>query len=134
VLADPDIITVLARVITPYSLPTPTIESVLTFTNAAHRLEAEQRIETILTERERLTRELGRSPLITRVWRSDANFILVDCMNPEQVLHAANEVGLILRDTRSQPGLAHSVRISVGSPEQNDRLLSALRRAAGAAA
>ena len=42
--------------------------------------------------------------------------------------------GLIMRDPRSQPGLGSSLRISVGTPEQNDRLLRGIAQAAGAAA
>ena len=134
VLAAPQIIEVLQRVITPYALPTQTIEAVLTFTNTEHRTQAQQRIALILHEREQLARELAQTPGVTRVWPSDANFLLIDCIDPERVLHAANDVGLIIRDPRAQPGLKMSVRISVGSPEQNDRLLRGVRAITGAAA
>ncbi|HEX2493720.1 MAG TPA: histidinol-phosphate transaminase [Steroidobacter sp.] len=133
-LASPQIVSLLARVITPYALPTPTIEAALTFTNTEHAAQAAQSIDLILNERERLGRELARSPLITRVWPSAANFLLVDCLDADRVLSAAARVGLIIRDPRSQPGLANSVRISVGTPEQNDRLLRGIAQAAEAAA
>jgi histidinol-phosphate aminotransferase len=133
-IAHPEVVSLLARVITPYALPTQTKEAVLTFTNAQHRSEAEQRIATILAERERLARELARCPLIARVWPSDANFLLVDCTDADRALRAATSVGLIIRDPRSQLGLANSLRISVGTPEQNDRLLRGFAQAAGAAA
>ncbi|HEY5807966.1 MAG TPA: histidinol-phosphate transaminase [Povalibacter sp.] len=136
-LAHADIVSLLSRVITPYALPTQTIEAVLTFTNQAHRLEAQKRIDLILTERERLTTQLARLPAIRRVWRSDSNFLLVECVDADQVLRAANSVRLIIRDPRSNPALANCVRISVGTPEQNDRLLraiAALPLAAGDAA
>ncbi|MGH8176199.1 MAG: histidinol-phosphate transaminase [Steroidobacter sp.] len=133
-LAHRDIVSLLARVITPYALPTQTIEAVLTFTNAPHREQAVQRIGTVLKERERLSRELVRLPLITHVWPSDSNFLLVDCADADRVLQAAASQGLIIRDPRSQPGLGDSLRISVGTPEQNERLLRGIAQAAGAAA
>ena len=133
-LAHPEIVSLLARVITPYALPTQTIEAVLKFTNPEHAKESAQRIDVVLSERERLARELARLPLITRVWPSAANFLLVDCADADRVLSAAKSVGLIIRDPRSQPALAHSLRISVGSPEQNDRLLRGVAQAAGVAA
>jgi histidinol-phosphate aminotransferase len=122
-IAHADIVSLLARVITPYALPTQTIEAVLTFTNAQHRAEAGQRIDAILAERSRLSERLSQLPLIGHVWHSDSNFLLVECSDAQRVLRAAASVGLIIRDTRSQLGLANSLRVSIGTPEQNDRLL-----------
>jgi histidinol-phosphate aminotransferase len=42
-------------------------------------------------------------------------------------LQRAHGAGLLVRDMRAAPGLARAVRISIGSPEQNDRLLASLR-------
>jgi histidinol-phosphate aminotransferase len=133
-LAHPDIVSLLARVITPYALPTHTIEAVLEFTDETHRKEAAQRIERIVAERAGLSEQLARLAPIRRVWPSDSNFILVDCIDAEQVFRAATSVGLIIRDVRTQLGLGSSLRISVGTPEQNDRLVRAIAKAAGAAA
>ena len=133
-LAAPEIVGLLARVITPYALPTQTIEAVLALTDAAHAAAAAHNIEVVLSERERLARELARLPLIAHVWPSAANFLLVDCVDADRVLRAAASAGLIIRDPRTQTGLANSVRISVGAPEQNDRLLQGIAQAAGAAA
>ena len=80
-LAHADIVSLLARVITPYSLPTHTIEAVLKFTDGAHRAESQQRIGAIRSERARLSEQLARLPAIRRVWPSDSNFILVDCID-----------------------------------------------------
>jgi histidinol-phosphate aminotransferase len=134
VLAHSEIIDVLARVITPYALPTQTIESVLKFTDATHVKQANERIDRIKAERARLAEQLARLPSIKRVWRSDSNFLLIDCIDADRVLRSAVEVGLIIRDPRSQLGLATCLRISVGSPEQNDRLVQAISQLKGAAA
>ena len=133
VLAHEDIISLLARVITPYALPTQTIHSVLEFTNEEHCEASKERIALILSERARLSAELTAMPLIRHVWPSDTNFILVDCVEADAVLRAARSAGLIIRDPRSQPGLGTSVRISIGTPEQNDRLIRGVK-AAGVAA
>lgn len=130
-IAHADIVSLLARVITPYALPTQTIDAVLTFTNGQHRVESAQRIDMILAERQYLSERLAQLPLIRRVWPSDSNFLLVDCADAQQVLRAATAVGLIIRDPRSQLGLGDSLRISVGTPEQNDRLLRGIAAACG---
>jgi len=131
-LAHADVVSLLARVITPYALPTQTIEGVLKFTDGSHRAESQRRIETIRAERSRLSEHLARLPAIRRVWPSDSNFILIDCVDADRVLRAAAQVGLIVRDPRSQPGLGSSLRITVGTTEQNDRLLQGIAQTTGA--
>jgi histidinol-phosphate aminotransferase len=134
VLAHHDIIEVLSRVITPYALPTSTIEAVLSFTDAAHCAESQRRIQSMREERSRLRDYLQRLPLIRRVWPSEANFLLVECTDADRVLHAAMAAGLIIRDPRSQPSLANCLRISLGTPEQNARLIHGITAASGRAA
>jgi len=129
-VAHEDIVSLLARVITPYALPTHTIDSVLRFTDQEHVTESQQRIKLILDERARLSEQLAAAALISHVWSSDSNFILVDCVNADVVLRAALSAGLIIRDPRSQPGLGSSLRISVGTPEQNNRLIKGIHDAA----
>jgi len=133
-LAHAEIVELLARVITPYALPISTIESVLQFTDAAHCTESQRRIQSLREERGRLREHLQRLPLIRRVWPSDANFLLVECTDADRVLQAAIGVGLIIRDPRSQPGLGNCLRISIGTPEQNARLVRGIATASGQAA
>ncbi len=134
VLAQPDVVALLARVITPYAIPEPTIEAVLRLTDESHQAEARDRIAKVLSERARVSSALARASLVRKVWPSATNFLLVECVDADRVLRAATAAGLIIRDPRSQPGLASCVRISIGTPEQNERLLAGIRQAAGAAA
>jgi histidinol-phosphate aminotransferase len=133
-MAHKDIISLLARVITPYALPTYTIDAVLNLTDEPHVAESRERIALILGERARLSEQLAALPLVRRVFPSDSNFILVDCNDADSVLRAALTAGLIIRDPRSQLGLDTCLRISVGTPEQNDRLIRGVARASGVAA
>ena len=57
-----------------------------------------------------------------------------ECVDADQVLNAANAAGLIIRDPRANPALARCVRISVGTPEQNERLLKGIAALPGRAA
>jgi len=133
VLAHPDIIGLMARVIQPYAMPAPTIDTAMKFTSPAAVTELKKRVELVRNERQRLILELRNSPLIRSVYPSDANFLLLDCIDAEGVLNAAVHVRLIIRDQRSQRALPSGVRISVGTPEQNSRLIGALTQPAGAA-
>jgi histidinol-phosphate aminotransferase len=125
-IADDEIISLLARVIPPYAIPSSTVEMVLAATAAEHRPMIQQRIELLISERERMRAQLQQSPLVRQVFPSDANFLLVECIAADAVFAAAKSVGLIVRYQTSQPQCADCLRISVGTPEQNTRLLRAL--------
>ncbi len=126
-IAHPEIVSLLARVITPYALPTQTIEAVLRFTDSTHAAEARKRIESILRDRDLLATALAPLPAIRKVWRSDSNFLLLQCVDAAAVLKAAVTAGLIVRDLRSNPLLCDCVRVSIGTAEQNVRLLDAVK-------
>ena len=95
------------------------------------RAEAAEHVRVLLAERTTLMAGLKRSALVRHVWPSDANYLLVECKDADKVLAAVKAVKLIVRDQRAQPLLPGCLRISVGTPEQNQRLLAALA-AAGA--
>jgi histidinol-phosphate aminotransferase len=123
VIAHPDVIGLMARVIPPYALPVTTVQAVMQFTSAEQQALSQQRISMVLAERAKLSERLRALTAIRRVWWSDTNYLLVECVDANQVLQAAQSVGLIIRDQRSQPMLANCLRITVGTPEQNERLL-----------
>ena len=82
-----------------------------------------------MDEREYLGKGLAASPWVDKVWPSDANFLLIDCGNADRFMSSALAGGLIVRDLRANPALPRSLRVSVGTREQNDALL----RSVGAA-
>ena len=125
-LADEDVVGLLRRIIPPYAIPATTVEDVLALTEAPQRASAAARIRTLLAERELVRERLARSPRVVRVHPSDANFLLAECRDPCAFLDAARDAGLIVRDFSTAPGLAGCLRISIGTPEQNRRLLAAV--------
>ncbi len=125
-IAHPQIIGLARKVIPPYAITELTVEAVVPQLSEISLARTRTRIARLLVERERLAGGLQRSPLITRVWPSDANFLLVDCSDADAVLERVRAAGLIIRDVR-QPALPRSLRISVGTPEQNTRLLESLK-------
>ncbi|MGC3980530.1 MAG: aminotransferase class I/II-fold pyridoxal phosphate-dependent enzyme [Steroidobacteraceae bacterium] len=128
-IADADIIGVLARVLPPYAIPTSTVEMVLKATATEQRARIAEQIQTLIAERGKLSAQLKQSKLIRHVFPSDANFILVECLDADIVFNAAKSVGLVVRDQRKQPQCANCLRISVGTPEQNARLLQGIAAA-----
>jgi histidinol-phosphate aminotransferase len=128
-IANPDLISLARRIVPPYSLSQPTIEGVLYALDPERVAQSQAKLTQLLAERDRFARRLAASPLIERVWPSDANFMLVDCVDADLVLRAAIAGGYIVRDVRAHPALPRSLRISVGTQEQNDGLLKSLEAA-----
>jgi len=127
-IASVDIVGLLKRIIPPYAIPASTVEQVLALTEAPQRAMAAARIATLLEEREKARQRLAGAPCVVRVHPSDANFLLVQFRDARAALEAGKDAGLLVRDFSSTPGLAHCLRISIGTPEQNERLLAALER------
>lgn len=126
VIAHKDIISLLERVIPPYAVPTSTIETVLAVTAPENRSQIQDRINTLVKERDLLLKKLEQLPAIKHVYPSDSNFLLVECVDVEKVFVAVKSVGLIVRDFRSLPQCTNCLRITVGTLEQNQRLLNGL--------
>ena len=125
-LAHPDIIALLQRVIPPYAITQLTIEAVFRALQADNLAVVRKHTRALLRERERLAAELARRPGVLRVWPSAANFLLVDFADAGGVLARTHAAGLLVRDLRRAPSLGQALRISVGTPEENDRLLASL--------
>ena len=128
-LASEAIVALLARIIPPYALPASSVEAVMQLTAGPQRAQAAARIATLLEERERMRTRLAALPGVRRVLPSDANFLLVEFAEPQSALAVASDAGLLVRDLTSNPLLPHCLRLTVGTPEQNERLLGALERA-----
>jgi histidinol-phosphate aminotransferase len=126
VLADRAVVEILRRVIPPYSMATPTIEAVLAALEPAPLAHARARIAELQAERDRLATALAALPLVRRVWPSAANFVLIECRDAAAVLDRARTTGFLLRDFSRGPLTLGAVRITVGTPVQNDRLLEGL--------
>ena len=127
-IAGEDIVALLKRIIPPYAIPSSTVEQVIALTEAPQRAIAADRIRVLLDERREASRRLALMPCVERVHPSDANFLLVQFRDARAALEAGKDVGLLVRDFSSAPGLANCLRISIGTPEQNERLLAALER------
>jgi histidinol-phosphate aminotransferase len=124
-LAAPEVIALARKVIPPYAITELTVEAVAPLLQPAAIAAMQAQVAALLTERKRLAAGLARSSLITKVWPSDTNFLLVESTDCDEVLARVRRAGLIIRDVR-QPALPRSLRISVGTPEQNSRVLESL--------
>jgi histidinol-phosphate aminotransferase len=106
--------------------------NVFSRTAAMHILESPElidgRVAAILSERDRMFEALrdmdGVSPHDTH-----ANFILFAVDDPAATFASLVDSGVLVRDVTSYPMLEKALRVSVGTPQENDRFLEALARA-----
>lgn len=125
-LAAPELIRIAKRIIPPYCLAQPTIEAALRALDAGEVAASMRRIEALVAERDHLRSGLEASGRVRRVWPSDANFLLIDCVDADGFLRASRSGGLLVRDLRANPALPDSLRVTVGTRAQNDALLDSL--------
>ncbi len=95
-----------------------------------HWAVLEDQARMMRLERERLKQGLQQTPGI-RVWPSQANFLLFRCLEREAtvIFQALRRRGLLLKLLHGSHPLLHGcLRISVGTREENDRLLQALHQ------
>jgi histidinol-phosphate aminotransferase len=124
-MAHPDLAAQISKAKLPYNV------NQFTLTVAEVALENLDRfrpaIETIFKEKERLYKELGALPGV-KVYPSESNFFLVEVpIAPRTLFDNLYAQGILIRDVSSYPTLSKCLRISVGAPEENDKLLSAMR-------
>lgn len=122
----PELIEFLGKVLPPYTFPTPSIELVLAALTADSLRTARERVETIKRERRRLADALADLPGVVKVYPSDANFVLIETRDGDRFARAAHAGGILVRQFHGEPALADCIRITVGRPEDNDRLLQAV--------
>ncbi len=96
-----------------------------------HEAEMAERVAAMVSERERLLDRLGRMPVT--LWPSQANFVLVrpETRSGTEVWKGLVERSVLVRDTSSWPGLEGCLRVTVGTPEEDDRFLAALAEVLG---
>ena len=85
-------------------------------------------VEEIWKQRARLRHALGSIPEVERVFPSEGNFLLFRCPDASGICRYLMERGIVVRDRSLMPGLDDCLRVSVGTPEENDAFLDALRR------
>ena len=87
----------------------------------------QERVQILLTERAKLSESLQTFPQVERVYPSDANFLLVKVNDATHCYNELLQRGIVVRNRSSVPLCTNCLRISVGTPEENNLLLRALK-------
>ena len=123
--ASEEIIEVFNKVKPPYNINQASQQLVL---NALENVEqVNVWIKQTVAEREKLTAELASLDYVHKIYPSDANFLLVKMSDPVSIYNSLVNNGIIVRD-RSKVELCEGcLRITVGTPQENEILMENLK-------
>lgn len=122
--ASAEIIRMMSCVKYPYNINAPTQQEVMRrLANEAHDVH----VDEVCHERNMLLEELPKLSCVEKVYRSDANFVLVRVSDASRIYDVLASHGIIVRN-RSKLALCHNcLRITVGTPAENAQLLATLQ-------
>jgi histidinol-phosphate aminotransferase len=126
-LAAPEIVALLQRIIQPYAIAQPSIEAVFAALAPEPLAATAARLAVLASERARMAHALGADKAVVRIYPSAGNFLLVEFRDAAGLLARAHHARFLLRDFTRTEQLANCVRITIGTPQQNDQLLSCLK-------
>ncbi|MBQ9830712.1 MAG: histidinol dehydrogenase [Akkermansia sp.] len=125
-LAHPEVIALFNKVKYPYNV------NILTQRAAMERLEHMDEIrawvDEALSERTRMMQAVAALPICKQVYPSDANFFLARVTDACRIYDALVEQGIIVRNRHRIMMCENCLRITIGTPAENDELLAALKQ------
>lgn len=121
--ADERIIKYLYRIKPPYNISTLNQEAALKKLSDTDTIIKD--IDNILSEREKLRENLEKLNVVKNIFPSDANFLLVRVKDADYIYDYLIRNNIIVRNRTKL--IINCLRITVGTPEENDELLDALK-------
>ena len=123
--ASPEIIAILNKIKYPYNVNVLTQKQALDLLNNEGQML--EQLRRIMSERIRLQAALPELPIVHKMYPTDANFILVNVGKADSVYNKLVKKGVIVRNRNNVTLCNGCLRITVGTPEENDALLKALK-------
>ena len=123
--ASKEIIDILTRIKYPYNINILTQQFVYDRLNKVE--EKENWVKMILEQREVLRKRLEKLPFVENILHSDANFLMVRFTDPKKVYQFLTGRKIIVRDRSRVPLCEGCLRITIGTPDENETLIKALQ-------
>jgi histidinol-phosphate aminotransferase len=123
-VAHPKIIGWLNRIKPPYNISSPNLELALDRLSDDSTIQRE--IEILKDQRTILATALKQCSWIVKVYESEANFILFQVDDASKRYRSFVDAGIVVRNRSSQYGCQNMLRITVGTPDENNRVIKLL--------
>ncbi|MFA5815709.1 MAG: histidinol-phosphate transaminase [Bacteroidales bacterium] len=124
--ANPEIIGAMNKVKYPFNVNVLTAATVMGIVKDVKDVRIGPDVRLILTERIRLADRLKKLAGVEKVYPSDANFLLVKFTDAKAIYKYLADNSIIVRDRSNQALCEGCLRITVGTPAENDKLVNAL--------
>lgn len=124
--ASKEIIMVLNKIKAPYNVNELTQQKALKNLEDSGKLKNE--IEQIKSERDKLQQKLKKLNFIEKVFPSEANFLLVRVDDANKRYQQLIDEGIVVRNRTNEPLCENTLRITVGTPEENEKLLGKIKK------
>ncbi len=124
--ASPEIINILNKIKYPYNI------NILTQQKAMELLSKKEEVKSwvnqIITERKKMAELLGKFPFVLKIYPSDTNFLLVKMHDANGIYNYLVDEGIIVRDRSKVHLCENSLRITIGTSNENEILINALKQ------
>lgn len=121
-----ELINILNSIKPPYNINGATQELALKALDGLEDVNA--MIRDTVAERDNLSKELLALPIVEQVYPSDANFLLTKMEDATAVYDYLKTKGIIVRNRSGVKLCEDCLRITVGTPEQDRQLITALKQ------
>lgn len=123
--ASKEIIKFYNKVKPPYNISQLNQDAILNTLNDENINQVSENIKIILEEKKSLIQNLKKLNLVKTIYPSDANFVLIEVDNADLVYQELVNQNVIIRNRNSV--IKNCLRITVGSPEENQKLIETLQ-------
>ena len=120
------VISILTKIKPPYNVNTLTQGEALRRLNYSESINAE--VELILEERQKMENALKTIPFISKVYHSDANFVLAKVDDANKRYAELIQRGIVVRNRTTQPLCENCLRFTVGKENENKKLIEVLNQ------
>ena len=121
-LAAPEVINALKQMIAPYPIAEPVAQIAVQALSEQGIARMQQSVAIINQLRAEFSAFASTLPGVSRVWPSQANFVLLQVPDAAACVSALQQQGILIRNQSAQLGLSEVVRVSIGSPDEMQAL------------
>ena len=124
--ASTKIISVLNTIKPPYNINELTQQKAIEQLSKLSKINIQ--VNTILRERETLIKNLQTVDIIDNIYSTDANFVLIKVDDANKRYNQLIKKGIVVRNRTNQPLCNNCLRITIGTDEDNKKLIKALKK------
>lgn len=122
--ASAEIISILNKIKPPYNINKLSQQNAIDQLQNVEKLNED--VSSLKVEKDILLKALVEVNFVKKIYPTDANFILLKVDNAEKRYDQVLEKGIVVRNRSSQPLCENTLRITIGTPSENKKLIAIL--------